>query len=258
MSSPSTLPASSISLLFSAKASSVSCGWFSYSTSWYAGNLPASWAQAAALAALQRAAAAHVAVDDRGQVVLDLQLARRPSSSWIVARYAVLEGLAGRAAEVLPHRERRLGAVLAHRDREAVLALGARGRHDRARRVACRRPCRRSRRRRRSPPPGPARTTTLAPTISVAPPLLRGLLLLALAASRSRAVRFPSRFFSLTPAERTGEAQSRLPGPRSTRSGDRTNVPPSRAAGARPSPARPRARGRPRRRPRRPARPASA
>src|SRR5690606_15552561 len=47
-----------------------------------------------------------------------------------------LEGLAGRAAEVLPHRERGPGALLADRDREAVLAQRAGGRDDRARRLA--------------------------------------------------------------------------------------------------------------------------
>ncbi|CAM5439478.1 hypothetical protein SGRIM128S_03515 [Streptomyces griseomycini] len=48
----------------------------------------------------------------------------------------LLEGLAGRAAEVLPHRERGPGALLADLDGGAVLAHRARGRHDRAGRVA--------------------------------------------------------------------------------------------------------------------------
>ena len=57
-------------------------------------------------------------------------------SSWIVRPVVALEGLAGRGAEVLPHRERRLGARPAHGDREAVLALRPRGRHDRTGLVA--------------------------------------------------------------------------------------------------------------------------
>lgn len=51
VSSPGTLPASSISLPLLPKASSVSAGWFWKSTSWYGSNFPASWAHAAALAA---------------------------------------------------------------------------------------------------------------------------------------------------------------------------------------------------------------
>ncbi len=52
MSSPSTLLARSNSLVSLEKASSLSIGWFSNSTSWYSVNFPASWEHAAALAAL--------------------------------------------------------------------------------------------------------------------------------------------------------------------------------------------------------------
>lgn len=132
MSSPSTLPASSSSLAFLPKASSISCGWFWKRRSWYSVNLPAVLRAGGRVGRLQRAAAAHPPVDERDQVVVDLE---QPLGLQVVDDVAVvvLEELAGGAAEVLPHGEGGLRLGLARLDGEGVLPGGPGGGDHRAR-----------------------------------------------------------------------------------------------------------------------------